>query len=278
MSQRRPVVVTGVSSGIGRAIAATLIGDGYPVFGTVRSTDDATAFEKALAPAKALVFDLRDRAAIVSAAELVRLSAGGDGLAALVNNAGTAIPGPLEYLPLDRFDEQIDASLKGTLAVTQAFLPMLKGSHPGRIVNISSVAGTTAMPFIGAYAIAKHGIEAMSDSLRRELRVYGVDVVTVQPGGVRTPIWEKAASENADGDVGAYGTSLEAFRALALDAGAFGLPPEAVANLVRRILAAKRPRHRYLISPHPMTERLMRVIPPRWLDRLIARRIGLHRK
>ncbi len=275
---RRPVVVTGVSSGIGKAIAAKLIGDGYPVFGTVRRDEDAGAFQAAFGPlARALTFDLRDRPAIASAAEEVHTSTGGGGIAALINNAGVAIPGPLEHMPFDRFDEQIDASLKGTLAVSQAFLPMLKGARPGRIVNISSVAGATALPFLGAYAIAKHGVEAMSDSLRRELGIYGIDVVIVQPGGVRTPIWRKAASDTTGEDVGAYGTSLDTFRSLALNAGANGLDPDAIASLVGKILTARKPRHRYLISPHPVTERLMRIVPSRVLDRLIARRIGLRR-
>ena len=275
----RPIIVTGVSSGIGRAIAVAAIESGIPVFGSVRTAEDAKAFERELGPsAKALQFDLRDDRAISAAAERVFAVANGAGLAALINNAGPAVPGPLEHLPLKQFREQIDSTLTGTLAVTQAFLPLLRGKKPGRIINVSSVAGSTAMPFLGAYAIAKHGIEAMSDSLRREVRVHGINVTIVQPGGVQTPIWEKAARANMAVAADGYEGPLATFRDLALAAGDKGLPAEKIARLVIRIVGAKRPKYRYLISPNPGTERLMRAMPHWLLDRLIAWRLGITRR
>lgn len=275
----RPIIVTGVSSGIGRAIAVAAVKSGIPVFGSVRTMEDAQKFEGDLGPgATALVFDLRDDHAIGAAAARVSAAAEEAGISALINNAGSAVPGPLEHLPLDRFREQIDSTLTGTLAVTQAFLPLLRGHQPGRIINVSSVAGSTAMPFLGAYAVAKHGIEAMSDSLRRELRVYGINVTIVQPGGVRTPIWDKAAKANMAEAADGYEGPLSTFRDLALAAGDKGLPAEKVANLVIRIVRSKRPRYRYLISPNPGTERLMRAMPHWLLDRLIASRLGLTRR
>ena len=134
------------------------------------------------------------------------------------------------------------------------------------------------MPFLGAYAIAKHGIEAMSDSLRREVRVHGINVTVVQPGGVQTPIWEKATRANTTVSADGYERPLATFRDLALAAGNKGLPAEKIAGLVIRIVGAKRPKHRYLISRNPGTERLMRAMPHWLLDRLIAWRLGIIRR
>jgi NAD(P)-dependent dehydrogenase (short-subunit alcohol dehydrogenase family) len=279
MSGLRPVVVTGVSSGIGQAIAKTLTAAGYPVFGSVRRAEDAAAFQ-AETGGTALLFDLRDEAAIAEAAAMVTADAGANGIAALVNNAGIALPGALERIPIERFREQLEIGLVGPLAVTKAFLPLLKGggarSRAGRIVNISSVAGATAMPFLGPYSAAKFGLEAMSDSLRRELAVYGIDVVVIQPGGIATPAWEKAAAEDSSAFAdGPYQKAAAEFRELALAAGTGGMAAGRVADLVLRVLRARRPRPRYLITPHPVTERIIRRLPARLLDLLIARRLGL---
>jgi NAD(P)-dependent dehydrogenase (short-subunit alcohol dehydrogenase family) len=275
----RPVVVTGVSSGIGRAIARTLSAAGFTVFGSVRRAEDAATFE-AETGGTALSFDIRDEAAIAEAAAKVHAAAGEEGIAALVNNAGIALPGALERIPIERFREQIEIGLVGPLAVTKAFLPSLKGrgarARAGRIINISSVAGATAMPFLGPYSAAKFGLEAMSDSLRRELAVYGIEVVVIQPGGIATPAWEKAASEDSSAfAAGPYEKPAAEFRDLALAAGTGGMAAERVAGLVLRVLRARRPRPRYLITPHPVTERIIRRLPTRLLDRLIARRLGL---
>ncbi len=225
----RPVLITGVSSGIGRGIARVLTAAGIQVYGSVRREEDARSFEAEFgAKARAVVFDLRDEAVIRVAAALVAAETDGAGLAAIVNNAGFAAPGPLEAIPLAAFREQIEIGVTGVLAVTQAFLPLLRsrrGDAPGRIITISSVGGATAMPFLGPYAAAKFGLEALSDSLRRELAVHGIRVVVIQPGGIATPIWTKASAA----DVGAfaetpYAAPLAIFRRLALAAGAGGRP------------------------------------------------------
>ncbi|MGD9737820.1 MAG: SDR family NAD(P)-dependent oxidoreductase [Bauldia sp.] len=270
----RSAVVTGVSTGIGRAVAEALIGAGYQVFGSVRRAADAVAFEAALGErAHALVFDLRDDASIDAAAATVAAST--KELAALINSAGIAAPGPLEHIALKEFRDQLAVNLTGTLAVTQAFLPLLRAGQ-GRIVNVSSVAGRTAMPFLGAYSAAKFGLEALSDSLRRELVGSGVDVIVLQPGGIATPIWSKAADRDATiYDDTSYADPLQAFREVALGAGAAGLPAQHVGKLVLAILSARRPRVRYLLSRAPFTERMMRLVPPRLLDRIIARRLGI---
>lgn len=276
----RPVVVTGVSTGIGRAIAGALVAAGVRVFGSVRKPEDAAAFEADFGPlARAVVFDLRDDAAIRRAADEITASAGNGGLGGLVNNAGVAVPGPLEDLPVAEFRDQIETNLVGTLAVTQAFLPLLRiaraAGQTARIVNISSVSGATAMPFLGAYAATKFALEALSHSLRRELYGSGIDVILIQPGGVATPIWQKAASQTEANYHPRYARAGAAFRAIALAAGANGIPTERVGQLVLRILRARSPRPRYLVTPHPVTERLMRILPTRLLDRLIARRLRI---
>ncbi len=277
----RPVVVTGVSTGIGRAVASALVAAGIPVFGSVRKDEDARSFEADLGPlARAVVFDLRDEAGIRRAGGEVAASVGNNGISGLVNNAGVAVPGPLEDLPIAEFRDQIETNVVGTLAVTQAFLPLLRqartAGHTARIVNISSVSGATAMPFLGAYAAAKFALEALSDSLRRELHGSGIEVVLIQPGGIATPVWEKAGSKGAEFHP-RYARPAAAFREMALAAGTGGLPAERVGALALRVLRSQRPHHRYLISPHPLTERLMRMLPVRLLDRLIAGRLKIGR-
>jgi NAD(P)-dependent dehydrogenase (short-subunit alcohol dehydrogenase family) len=277
----RPVVVTGVSTGIGRAVAKALVSAGIPVFGSVRRKEDAASFAAEFSPLGRPVFlDLRDDEAIRLAAGEVGAAVGSDGIGGLINNAGVAVPGPLEDLPIAGFRDQIETNLVGTLAVTQAFLPLLRNAraagHKARIVNISSVAGATAMPFLGGYAAAKFGLEAMSDTLRRELRGSGIEVIVVQPGGVATPIWQKAAAESTEVHP-RYAGAAAVFRDVALAAGANGLPAERVGRMVLRILRSRRPRTRYIITPHPMTERMMRMVPARFLDWMIARRLGIGR-
>lgn len=278
----RSVVVTGASTGIGRAIAASLVRAGVPVFASMRRTEDADALKAEFgALCFPLIFDVRDPGAIAAAAETVRQSLAVP-LGGLVNNAGIAVPGPLEHLTLEAFRDQIEVNVTGVLAVTQAFLPLLRASGaaiPGRIVNISSVSGVTTYPFLGAYSAAKFALEALSDAMRREFAVHGIPVSVVQPGGVATPIWEKSADGGAPVPVGSpYRQGLEAFRALGEEAGRSGIPAERVGDLVLAILHARRPKPRYVITGNPLFERVLRRVPTTLLDRLMARRLGLRRQ
>src|SRR6266498_1580092 len=192
------VVVTGVSTGIGWGITKILIQRGFPVFGSVRKTQDAERLTKEFGEGFVpLIFDVTDEAAVQAAARQVRDQLNGETLFGLVNNAGIAIPGPLMHLPTDDFRHQIEVNLVSVLIVTKAFLPLLgtdRSLHgkPGRIINISSVGGKAGGPFLGAYAVSKHELEEFSESLRRELMLYGIDVIIVGPGAVATPIWDKA--------------------------------------------------------------------------------------
>lgn len=194
----RSVVVTGASTGIGWAIAKLLIGRGYRVFGSVRKQVDADRLRDELGAGFApLLFDVTDEAAVLAAARTVREALGGETLAGLVNNAGIAVAGPVLELAADDFRRQMDVNVIGPVLATQAFGPLLgadpslKGSK-GRIVMISSVAGKNGNPLLAPYSTSKHAIEGLSESLRRELMLFGIDVVIVAPGAVKTPIWSKA--------------------------------------------------------------------------------------
>lgn len=194
------VLITGVSTGIGYAAAQAFTLKGYHVYGSVRRQEDAEKLQRALGPQfSPLLFDVTDHLAIADAAMKVEAEVGQEGLACLINNAGMSTSGPLMLQPLDDIRRQFEVNVIGLFAVTQAFLPLLGAQQnvthpPGRIINISSVGGKVAAPFVGAYVGSKHAVEGMSHSLRRELQLYGIDVILVGPGPVKTAIWEKPSA------------------------------------------------------------------------------------
>lgn len=256
------------------------------MFGSVRREEDAARlgeeFGERFVP---LVFDVTDREAVLGAAEKVGEAVGQGGLAGLVNNAGTAIAGPLALQPLGDVRAQFEANVVGLISVTQAFLPLLgmhesrAGGHPsgpGRIVNLSSVGGKVASPFLGAYAGTKHAVEGLSDSLRRELLPYGIDVIVVRPGAVKTEIWAKGARSKglyADSD---YREPLERFEAYAGKLAEGGYSPEDFGRLVLRAFEAKKPRTRYAIVRGRLANWVLpSSMPDRLLDRIIGRTVGL---
>ena len=279
---RQSVVVTGVSTGIGWAITKTLIGNGFRVFGSVRKPADAqrlqAEFGEAFTP---LVFDVTDEAAVRTAARQVEAALNGQTLAGLVNNAGIAVAGPLLHLPVEEFRQQLEVNLTGVVIATQAFAPLLGAESPvrqdpGRIVNISSVGGKNANPFMGPYCATKFGLEGLSESLRRELLPFGVDVVIVAPGAVATPIWDKADSVDISRYANTvYAPALAKMKAFMLSIGKSGLPPEAIGNAVHVALTAPRPRTRYVVSPDPLQVFLGQTLPKRTLDRIVGKRLGL---
>ncbi len=278
----RSVVVTGTSSGIGWGTASVLIRNGMRVFGSVRKQQDADRLAREFGSAfTPLLFDITDAAAVRAAAAQVREQLGGEKLFGLVNNAGIAVAGPLAHQPIDEFRHQIEVNLIGLLIVTQAFLPLLGADRtlrgtPGRIVNVSSVGGQNAAPFIGAYAASKHGLEGLSESLRRELMLYGIDVIIVGPGAVATPIWDKAeqidTSAYASTD---YGTVFQRFGEYFVREGRKGLPPEQIGATILQALTAPKPRVRYAVVPQRLRNwTLPRLLPRRFVDGLIARGLG----
>ncbi|MGD9535771.1 MAG: SDR family NAD(P)-dependent oxidoreductase [Alphaproteobacteria bacterium] len=281
----RTVVVTGVSTGIGHATAERLLRDGFRVFGSVRKPGDAERLSKQLgAGFSPLLFDVTDEAAIAAAAAEVKAALGDAPLFGLVNNAGMPAGGPLMHQPVGELLEVLRVNAVAVVAVTQAFLPLLGArrdfaGQPGRIVNISSVGGRLVVPFIGAYQASKHALEALSDALRRELMIYGIDVVTIEPGSVVTPIWDKAERIGFARYAGTdYAGVLERFGKMVAETGRAGLPPSRVAEIVHVALTTPRPRARYAVVRNRLVNwDLPRAMPDRWLDRAMAKRIGLKR-
>ena len=277
------VVVTGVSSGIGYATAADLIEHGCHVFGSVRRQEDAARVEAELgAGLTPLLMDVTDADAVQKAAEMVAARIGDQGLFGLVNNAGIAIGGPLMHLPMDELRRQFEVNVFGVMTVTQAFLPLLGARQdppfpPGRIVNLSSVSGHTVYPFVGPYAASKHALEALSHALRRELILYGIDVILIVAGAVATPIWDKMDDDEAaryvDTDYAESGSqALETAARL----GREGMPAARVAATILEALTSQKPKTAYLLSNNwLMGWYLPRKIPARRLDRLIAKQLGL---
>ncbi len=278
----RSVVVTGVSTGIGWGITKILIQNGFRVYGSVRKEQDAeklaSEFGEAFIP---LTFDITDEAGVQSAAQKVRGELNGETLFGLVNNAGIAIPAPLMHQPIEDFRKQIEVNLIGQLIVTQAFLPLLGTDHsmqgkPGRIINISSVSGRNGSPFLGAYSASKHALEGFSESLRRELMLYGINVIIVGPGAVATPIWDKAdESTLAEHQHPDYVEASEIFRKYSLKNGKNGFPPEKLGQVVLHVLTTQKPRVRYAVVPgNPLTRFLQQLLPKRTVDGIIAKGLG----
>ena len=277
------IAITGVSTGIGYATAEALLGRGYRVFGSVRKQVDAdrrqAAWGEHFTP---LLFDVTNEGAILLAAEQVTNAIGHEGLSGLVNNAGIAVPGPILDLPVDEYRRQFEVNLFGQIAVTRAFLPLLGARKsypypPGRIINMSSVSGKIAYPFLSAYAASKYALEAFSDSLRRELTLYGIDVIVIEPGAISTPIWDKADAIDtapfADSD---YADTLARMVKGMVKMGNNAQGPEAVAHAVIDALESRRPKTRYALPTSRLTGWwLPRYLPTRWFDRLVARRLGM---
>jgi hypothetical protein len=283
----RSLVITGAGTGIGLACAQAMARRGWRVFGTVRSAEAARAFEAGMGRgAKALIADVTDEAAVRAAAQQTAEALGAERLGGLVNNAGIAVPGPLLHLEPDALRRQMEVNLLGVHHVTQAFAPLL-GAEPagasartgpkGRIVMISSVSGQNGAPFLGAYAASKFALEGYSESLRRELMLFGVDVVIVAPGPVATPIWDKAGEAGLERFANTpYGPVIGKFLTYMLDRGRAGLPPEEIAALVERRLTEARPKHRTVILKDRFLQHtLPNMLPRRWFDRLIANALEL---
>ena len=268
------VLISGASTGIGKACALDLAGRGVRVFAGVRRPEDGDALRAAggsnVVP---ILLDVTDGAAIAAAVEAIATANGERALSGLVNNAGIVVAGPLEFLPLDALRRSFEANVVGLLALTQACLPLLRVGR-GRIVNMSSISGRFASPLLGPYAASKFAVEALSDSLRRELAPWGIPVALVEPGKVATPIWEKsaAAAQTLLDDLpaeanGYYGADIERSKGRAQRAARTGIPAAEVATIVHAALTAARPRTRYLVGRDARIGALMaRWLPDRVLD------------
>jgi NAD(P)-dependent dehydrogenase (short-subunit alcohol dehydrogenase family) len=261
----RTALVTGASSGIGRACAAALVRSGWRVFAGVRREGDAPE------GTEEVLLDVTEAEQIADAAARV------ERLDGLVNNAGIALAAPLEFVPPEELRYQLEVNLVGQVAVTQALLPALR-SAKGRIVFVGSIAGRSALPFLGPYAASKHALEAVADSLRLEVKPFGIHVSIVEPGSIKTRIWSTSAARadeliaTADGRLGElYGERIAAFRKLALKRGASGAPAEAVAKVVLAALTTERPQTRYLVGRDARLRAGFERLPDRLRDRIYER-------
>ncbi len=272
------VVITGCSSGIGEACARHLHRLGWRVFAGVRRGADADRLRAAGPGMEPVILDVTDAGSIRAAAAAVATALAGAGVDGLVNNAGIARGGAMEFVPLDLLRRQFEVNVFGLVAVTQAFLPLLHAAQ-GRIVNIGSVSGRFTSPLLGPYAASKHAVEAITDALRLELAGAGIQVSVVEPGVVSTPIWEKAERDES-GQIEAlppegrarYGTLAAGLLAVVRTASRRGIPMPRVLAAVEHALTARRPHTRYLIGGNARVRVMMQaLLPRRWTDAIILR-------
>ncbi len=281
-----PILVTGASSGIGRATTLCLARQGFTVFPTVRREEDAAALlAEAAGNLHPLLLDVTDPGSLESLREEAEARFSENGLCGLVNNAGLVIPGPLETLPLAALREQLEVNLFGVFQVTGILLPYLRIGH-GRLVNVGSDSGRIAFPLIGAYNISKFALRGMTDTFRRELALWNLPVSLIEPGPVKTPIWDRAHEKAAElayslseADRELYMDLYRAMERMSAEEGEQGVPPEKIARIIFHALTARRPHTHYLVGTNrflfPILEKW---IPARLLDRLILRKLGLRPK
>jgi NAD(P)-dependent dehydrogenase (short-subunit alcohol dehydrogenase family) len=283
MAGERGVVITGASTGIGAACALHLDRMGFRVFAGVRKGTDGDALkQESTGRLTPVSIDVTDAAAIASAAATVSAIVGEAGLSGLVNNAGIVVAGPLEFVPIDAAQRQLEVNVTGQLAVTQAFLPLLRIAR-GRIVNIGSVNGRVATPFVGLYSASKFAMESLTDVMRMELKPWGIEVSIIEAGSVATPIWPKSFAAFEEMIRGMprrvrelYGGAVPAFRIAAAREAKIAIPPEIVAQVVEHALFSKKPKTRYVVGRNARLHVVLgRLLPDRLRDKLILRHLGL---
>lgn len=278
--QARSFVITGASTGIGRSAALHLDRLGHRVFAGVRNPGDGDALRKSaserLTP---VVLDVTDAEDVAAAVQVVEEALAGAPLDGLVNNAGIALGGPLEFFDIDRLRLQLEVNVVGLIAVTQALLPLLRRG-PGRIVNIGSIGGRVTSPFMGPYCASKHAVESLSDALRMELAPWGLHVSVVEPGPVHSSIWEKGREQYRDFAAAMsgrarelYGPYLERTEQGIAERVRVAVPTTATDRVIEHALLAPRPRTRYLVGTVARVAVAMRwLLPDRLLDRAVASR------
>jgi NAD(P)-dependent dehydrogenase (short-subunit alcohol dehydrogenase family) len=282
-TQRGTALVTGASTGIGRATAIELARRGFDVFGSVRRKADGEALADASdGGVTPITLDITKPRTISAARAKLAKATGSEGLAALVNNAGVAVAGPLETLPLADFRDQIEVNMTGHLAVTQAMLPMLRAAR-GRIVNITSIGGLVAYPFSGPYHASKWGLEALSDALRAELAPWDIDVIVIEPGSIATDIWDRGINraDAARKKLGKeteelYGDAMDAMTRTMRETGESGIPAEKPARVIAKALTARRPKTRYIVGADAKVAiKGKRLLSDRAFDKLVVKRTGI---
>lgn len=287
MAHSKDVVVTGVSTGIGWGTTKVLISKGFRVFGSVRKEADAERLRNELGDAFVpLMMDITDADAVHQAAQKVGSMIGDRNLVGLVNNAGIVVSGPLLYLRPGEYRRQLEVNMISPLVVIQAFAPLLgtdkKRQGPaGRIVNISSTTVKVTIPLLGAYSSSKSGLEGMSDALRRELRLFGIDVVIIEPGTVNTSMYDKGEKEDlSEFKPTEYWEAMQNFQKyIVTEARTNGLPPERIGEAVHVALTTAKPKARYAVVPQRLKNwTLPRLLPLRMLDSYLAKQMGLTKR
>ncbi|MFY0650801.1 MAG: SDR family oxidoreductase [Cyclobacteriaceae bacterium] len=279
------VLITGASTGIGYSCAKIFIENGCRVFGSVRKEADAERVSRDLGhDFIPLIFDVSDHVAILREAEKVKEILGEHGLSCLINNAGIAVPGPLMHIPIDDLRKQFEVNVFGLFDVTKTFLPMLGAIKdyplpPGKIINISSVAGQLSTPFMGPYTGSKHALEGMTNCLRRELLLYGVDVVTVAPGPIKTPIWKKALGSELSDEImnSDYGTILKRILKNVDKKEKEAMEADDLAKRIYNIFKANNPKTYYIFRRKKFTQWTIPryLLPARALDRIMKKMLKM---
>ncbi len=273
------VLITGATAGIGRETALHLANQGQEVFASGRREDALRSLEaESAGRIKGIAFDVTDPAAIDAARKQIEAETSGYGLDVLVNNAGYGQGGPLEQLSDAELRAQYDVNVFGLMAVTRAFLPQMRERGRGRIINVGSVAGSIALPFLGAYASTKHAVQGLSESLRRELRPHGVEVIVIRPGAIRTEFGQGEADgmEAFAGAESPYGQQVKTFMKWHGQLHPRAPKPSVVAEAIYHAATSRRPRPYYVV---PLTNYgiiwLQKFLPTRWVDRVIETVTGL---
>lgn len=279
----KSVVITGASTGIGRATAEHLASQGWVVFAGVRKEADGQALTEANSAIRPIILDVSRPEQIAASVETVSAALGNHKLSGLVNNAGIADMGPLPVQSMDEIRWHFEVNVFGLIAMSQAFAPRLGMDESldgasGRIINISSVGGRVAAPFLGAYTATKHAVESVTDSFRRELMMFGIDAICVGPGAIKTPIWDKDA-ERMDANLYAntpWSDAIARFSKVFRDTGEKGYPASHVAEVIETALSHPKPKARYAPVPQKFRNfRLPTMLPKRLLDKGFARNFGL---
>ena len=279
------IVVTGVSSGIGLCAAEILCESGYMVYGSVRKEKDSdNLYKKYPNHFKPLIFDVRDESAIKKASDFVKEDLADKGnLIGLVNNSGIALGGPFKHLTTEIFRKQLEVNVLGVVSVTLNFLELLgaykNSSHQGKIIMISSVSGHRAYPYMSPYSASKFALEGMSDSLRRELMMYGVDVILIEPGPVQSEIWNKAPKKDDNPFIGTdFEESLKTFYEQVIEKAQDPLPTDVIGNAIKNIIENPNPKTRYVYTKNKFKEyTLPGILSDRKLDKIMAKRLKINR-
>ena len=280
------IVITGTSTGIGYACSKLFIENGYKVFGSVRNETDADKVSNDLGSNFVpLIFDVTDEAAVKNSVKIVEDQIGEQKLSGLINNAGLGVIGTIQSLSAEQFKYQFDVNVLGVFHCCQAYLDLLgadknRKGDPGKIINISSISGEIGMPFMSAYNMSKFGLEGFSEGIRRELLMYGIDVVVIAPGPVKTPIWKKInqKDEFKRYDNSDFRESVSRAMKMTEKMEQAGCEPSVIAERALSIIENIKNKTRYRIDPTRMQNILLQLFPKRVADRMIAKRMKIINK